>query len=299
VQYKKHIGKLRRNMMQLVVNGIVVGSIIALAAIGLTMVYGVLNFANFAHADFMTLGAYIAFLLNTVFGINIILSFFISIIITGAIGVILDLLIWKNMRTKNAGLVTLIIISIGIALIVRNAIIFIWSGSTRHYDLPVYRGLEIQGIIITQNQLVGLGTAILFMLMVHYLLKHTKMGKAMRALSDDINLARISGINVDRVILWMWFVGIGLAGAAGILYGLETTIRPNMGWFLLLPMFASVILGGIGNPYGAMVGGMIIGLSQEISIIFLPAEYKLGVSLAIMILVLLFKPEGIFKGTRV
>jgi neutral amino acid transport system permease protein len=299
VQYKKHIGKLRRNMMQLVVNGIVVGSIIALAAIGLTMVYGVLNFANFAHADFMTLGAYIAFLLNTVFGINIILSFFISIIITGAIGVILDLLIWKNMRTKNAGLVTLIIISIGIALIVRNAIIFIWSGSTRHYDLPVYRGLEIQGIIITQNQLVGLGTAILFMLMVHYLLKHTKMGKAMRALSDDINLARISGINVDRVILWMWFVGIGLAGAAGILYGLETTIRPNMGWFLLLPMFAAVILGGIGNPYGAMVGGMIIGLTQEISIIFLPAEYKLGVSLAIMILVLLFKPEGIFKGTRV
>ena len=285
-------------MLQLIVNGIVLGSIIALAAIGLTMVYGVLNFANFSHADFMTFGAYIAFVLNVALGLNIILSFFIAVAIAGALGVLLDFLVWKPMRRKNADLVSLIIISIGLSLIVRNAIIFIWGGSTRNFDLPVQRGIEMLGVTITHNQLIGVGTAILFMVMVHFFLKNTKLGKAMRAISDDINLARISGIDSDKVIMWMWFIGIGLAGAAGILYGLETTIRPNMGWFLILPMFAAVILGGIGNPYGAMVGGMVIGLSQELSMLILPSEYKMGVSLGIMILVLLIKPEGLFGGTK-
>ena len=285
-------------MLQLIVNGIVLGSIIALAAIGLTMVYGVLNFANFSHADFMALGAYIAFVLNVALGLNIILSFFIAIAIAGALGVLLDLLVWKPMRRKNADLVSLVIISIGLSLIVRNAIIFIWGGSTRNFDLPVRRGIEMLGVTITHNQLIGLGTAILFMVLVHFFLKNTKLGKAMRAISDDINLARMSGIDSDKVIMWMWFIGIGLAGVAGILYGLETTIRPNMGWFLILPMFAAVILGGIGNPYGAMVGGMIIGLSQELSMLILPSEYKMGVSLGIMILVLLFKPKGLFGGTN-
>jgi len=285
-------------MLQLIVNGIVLGSIIALAAIGLTMVYGVLNFANFSHADFMTFGAYIAFVLNVALGLNIILSFFIAVAIAGALGVLLDFLVWKPMRRKNADLVSLIIISIGLSLIVRNAIIFIWGGSTRNFDLPVQRGIEMLGVTITHNQLIGVGTAILFMVLVHFFLKKTKLGKAMRAISDDINLARISGIDSDKVIMWMWFIGIGLAGVAGILYGLETTIRPNMGWFLILPMFAAVILGGIGNPYGAMVGGMVIGLSQELSMLILPSEYKMGVSLGIMILVLLFKPRGLFGGTK-
>lgn len=289
---------MNTTMLQLIVNGIVLGSIIALAAIGLTMVYGVLNFANFSHGDFMTFGAYIAFVLNVALGLNIILSFFIAVAIAGALGVLLDFLVWKPMRRKNADLVSLIIISIGLSLIVRNAIIFIWGGSTRNFDLPVQRGIEMLGVTITHNQLIGVGTAILFMVLVHFFLKKTKLGKAMRAISDDINLARISGIDSDKVIMWMWFIGIGLAGVAGILYGLETTIRPNMGWFLILPMFAAVILGGIGNPYGAMVGGMVIGLSQELSMLILPSEYKMGVSLGIMILVLLFKPRGLFGGTK-
>jgi len=285
-------------MLQLIVNGIVLGSIIALSAIGLTMVYGVLNFANFSHADFMALGAYIAFVLNVALGLNIILSFFIAIAIAGALGMLLDFLVWKPMRRKNADLVSLVIVSIGLSLIVRNAIIFIWGGSTQNFDLPVQKGIGMLGVTITHNQLTGLGTAILFIVLVHFFLKNTKMGKAMRAISDDINLARISGIDSDKVIMWMWFIGIGLAAVAGILYGLETTIRPNMGWFLILPMFAAVILGGIGNPYGAMVGGMVIGLSQELSMLILPSEYKMGVSLGIMILVLLIKPEGLFGGTK-
>ncbi|HIE31019.1 MAG TPA: branched-chain amino acid ABC transporter permease, partial [Methanosarcinales archaeon] len=124
------------------------------------------------------------------------------------------------------------------------------------------------------------------------------IGKAMRALSDNIDLARISGIDVDRMVLWTWVIGLGLAAAGGVLYGLVTAIRPGMGWFLLLPMFAAIILGGIGNPYGTMVGGMIIGLSQELSTAFLPTEYKFAVSFVVMTVVLLIKPEGLFGGTR-
>ncbi|MFQ6071838.1 MAG: branched-chain amino acid ABC transporter permease [Methanosarcinales archaeon] len=285
-------------MMQLVVNGIVFGSIIALTAIGLSMIYSILNFANFAHGDFVTLGAYFAFLFNVMLGINLVVAFLFSILATATLCICLDKIIWRPMRKKSAGLVTLIIISIGLAIFLRNTIIFIWGGSPRHYAIPVKKGIEVASITITQNQVIVIITAFILMFLVHYILQKTKIGKAMRALSDNMDLARISGIDVDRVILWTWVISMGLAAAGGVLYGLVTSVRPNMGWFLLLPMFAAVILGGIGNPYGAMAGGLIIGLSQEISTAFLPTEYKLAVGFTIMILVLLLKPEGIFKVTR-
>jgi len=134
------------------------------------------------------------------------------------------------------------------------------------------------------------------MLVVHALLSRTVLGKSMRALADNPDLARITGINVDQVIRYTWLVSMGLAALAGIMFGLITHLNPNMGWSIILPMFAAAILGGIGNAYGAMAGGMIIGLVQEISTAFLPAEYKIAVSFAIMIVVLFFKPKGLFGG---
>ena len=131
------------------------------------------------------------------------------------------------------------------------------------------------------------------MFLVHYLLKRTTIGKAMRALSDNIDLAKASGIDVDRVIRYTWAIGMALAAVGGILYGLITNINPNMGWFMLLPMFAAVILGGIGSPYGAMVGGVVIGLAQELSTAILPTEYKQAVAFFILIVVLFIRPRGI------
>jgi neutral amino acid transport system permease protein len=281
---------------QLIVNGIAVGSIIALAAVGLTLTYGILRLSNFAHGDFLTLGAYLTWLINTI-GVNIWLSMILAAAGTVAAMLLSEKLLWSKMRSIRASSTTLIIISIGLALFLRNGIIFIWGGKNQNYNLPVTTALDIFGLKIPQNQLLVLGLAVLAILALHYLLQNTKIGKAMRAVADDLDLARVSGINVDRVIFWTWLIAGTLTSLGGSMYGLITAVRPNMGWFLILPLFASVILGGIGNPYGAIAAAFIIGIVQEISTPWLGSEYKQGVALLMMILVLLIRPKGLFKGT--
>ncbi len=282
---------------QLIVNGIAVGSIIALAAVGLTLTYGILRLANFAHGDFMTLGAYLTLVTNTVGNINIWLSMAIGACGTAIAMLLSEKLLWSRMRANRATSTTLIILSIGLALFVRYGIVFIWGGSNQAYNLPVSPARDLLGLKIPQNQIIVLVLAVLAILSLHYLLQNTKIGKAMRAVADDIDLARVSGINVDQVIVWTWAIAGSLTALGGSMYGLITAVRPNMGWFLILPMFASVILGGIGNPYGAIAAAFIIGISQEVSTPFLGSQYKQGVALFIMILVLLIRPKGLFKGT--
>ncbi|MEH2006396.1 branched-chain amino acid ABC transporter permease [Nostoc sp.] len=281
---------------QLIVNGIAVGSIIALAAVGLTLTYGILRLSNFAHGDFLTLGAYLTWLINSI-GVNIWLSMLLAAVGTVAAMLLSEKLLWSRMRSMRATSTTLIIISIGLALFLRNGIIFIWGGKNQNYDLPITPALDVLGLKVPQNQLLVLGLAMLAILALHYLLQNTKIGKAMRAVADDLDLARVSGINVDRVILWTWLIAGTLTSLGGSMYGLITAVRPNMGWFLILPLFASVILGGIGNPYGAIAAAFIIGIVQEISTPWLGSQYKQGVALLIMILVLLIRPKGLFKGT--
>ncbi|MDZ8257164.1 branched-chain amino acid ABC transporter permease [Nostoc sp. ChiQUE01b] len=294
---------------QLIVNGIALGSIIALPAVGLTLTYGILRLSNFAHGDFLTLGAYLTFVLNTGISIqifwfslnipkiNIWLSMILAAAGTVAAMLLSEKLLWSKMRSIRATSTTLIIISIGLALFLRNGIIFIWGGKNQNYDLPITPVLNILGLNVPQNQLLVLGLAVLAILGLHYLLQNTKIGKAMRAVADDLDLARVSGINVDRVIFWTWLIAGTLTSLGGSMYGLITYCRPNMGWFLILPLFASVILGGIGNPYGAIAAAFIIGIVQEISTPWLGFQYKQGVALFIMILVLLIRPKGLFKGT--
>jgi neutral amino acid transport system permease protein len=281
---------------QLIVNGIAVGSIIALAAVGLTLTYGILRLSNFAHGDFLTLGAYFTWLINSI-GVNIWLSMILAAAGTVAAMLLSEKLLWSKMRSIRATSTTLIIISIGLALFLRNGIIFIWGGKNQNYNLPVTTALDLFGLKVPQNQLLVLGLAVLAILALHYLLQNTKIGKAMRAVADDLDLARVSGINVDRVIFWTWLIAGTLTSLGGSMYGLITAVRPNMGWFLILPLFASVILGGIGNPYGAIAAAFIIGIVQEISTPWLGSQYKQGIALLIMILVLLIRPKGLFKGT--
>ena len=279
---------------QLLINGIAVGSILALAAIGLTLTYGILKLSNFAHGDFMTLGAYLTWLSNTA-GLNIWLS-----MLVGAAGTIIGMLIaeyllWKPMRDRRASDTTLIIISIGLALFVRNGILLLYGAGNQQYQLPVVRALEFGDLRIAYYRLVVVGLTIVAIIALHLILQNTKMGKAMRAVADNIDLARVSGIDVERVVLFTWIITGTLTAFAGTMYGLIAVIRPNMGWFLILPMFASVILGGIGNVYGAIAGAFIIGIAQELSVPLLGSEYKIGVALAIMIVILLVRPQGLFK----
>jgi len=287
---------MEAQLAQLIVNGVAVGSIIALAAVGLTLTYGILRLANFAHGDFMTLGAYLTLLANTI-GVNIWLSMILGAIGTVAGMLLSEKLLWSPMRDRRAASTTLIIISIGLALFIRNGIILIWGGSNRDYNLPVSPAIPIFGLRVPQNQLLVMFLAVLAILALHLLLQNTKIGKAMRAVADNVDLARVSGINVDRVVIWTWVIAGSLTAVGGSMYGLITAVRPNMGWFLILPMFASVILGGIGNPYGAIAAALVIGITQEVSTPWLGSQYKQGVGLFIMILVLLLRPKGLFKGT--
>jgi neutral amino acid transport system permease protein len=279
---------------QLLINGIAIGSILALAAIGLTLTYGILKLSNFAHGDFMTLGAYLTWSINTT-ELNIWFSMLIGAIGTIIAMLIAEYLLWKPMRDRRASDTTLIIISIGLALFLRNGILFFYGGSNQQYLLPVVRALEFGDLRVAYYRLVVVGLAIAAIVILHLILQNTKIGKAMRAVADNIDLARVSGIDVDRIVLWTWIITGMLTAFAGGMYGLIAVVRPNMGWFLILPLFAAVILGGIGNVYGAIAGALIIGIAQEISVPLLGSEYKLGVALAIMIAILLVRPQGLFK----
>lgn len=285
------------DILQLVFNGLALGSIIALAAVGLTLTYGILRVSNFAHGDFMTLGAYLTWLAN-INGINLWLSIVMGAI--GTVGAMLlsERLLWKPMRDRRANSTTLIIISIGLALFIRNGILFLWGGSNQRYDLPVMSAVNLLGIQVAFDRLLAISLAIIAILALHFLLQKTKIGKAMRAVSDSTDLARVAGINVEWVVFWTWIITGVLTALGGAMFGLVTGgIRPNMGWFLILPMFAAVILGGIGNPYGAITGALIIGVAQEVSVPFIGADYKLGVALLIMIVILFVRPQGLFRGT--
>jgi neutral amino acid transport system permease protein len=282
---------------QLIVNGLAVGSVLGLVAVGLTLTYGILRLSNFAHGDFMTLGAYLTWLAN-VSGVNIWLA-----MILGAIGTIIAMLIceqflWKTMRDRRASSTSFIILSIGLALFLRSGILFVWGGSNQNFDLPLAQAIDIFGIKIAFYRIIAIVLVAAVMVGLHLVLTTTKVGKAMRAVADNLDLARVSGIDVEKVVLWTWLITGGLTAIGGSLYGLITTVRPNMGFFLILPMFASCILGGIGNVYGAIVGAIIIGLAQELSVPLLGSQYKLVVALAIMVVILLVRPQGLFKGTQ-
>ena len=278
---------------QLLVNGIAVGCIIALAAVGLTLTYSILNLSNFAHGDFMTLGAYLTYASNAS-GLPIVISIMIGIIGTVAAMLISEQLLWKKMRQRRATPTTLIIISIGLALFIRSAILFIWGSSNQRYNLPIAEALDFFSVKIPMNRIIIMILALIAMIALHFLLTKTKIGKAMRAVADNLELARVSGINVEKVVFWTWIITGTLTALGGAMYGF-IAVRPLMGWLLILPMFASIILGGIGNPYGAISGALVIGVAQELTVPFFGAEYKLGVALLIMILILLFRPQGLFS----
>lgn len=232
---------------------------------------------------------------------EIYLSALLGVLAVAGLGAALDVAIWRRMRERDAGLLTLIIISIGLAMVVRNLIQVYWTGDIRVFPGPVQRARPILGtdVVVAGSGLLVMGVAGLSILTVHVILRRTKVGKAMRALSDDMELARVAGIDVDRIILYVWVLAGVLAALSGVLLGLIRPIQPELGWRLLLPIFAAVILGGIGSAYGAMAGGLIIGIAmQSTPLLGLPSRYSVAVGFAIMILTLLVRPQGIAGRSR-
>jgi branched-chain amino acid transport system permease protein/neutral amino acid transport system permease protein len=277
---------------QLIANGIIVGGILALGAIGLTLTYGILRFANFAHGDMMTLGAYYAFLM-VIFKVPLPAAFLISMLLTAVTAIFFEFILYRPLR--RTGPIVLLISSIGVALFVRNSVLLGWGPDMKYYSraIQIAKTLPL-GVRIKPVEFMILGVTLAMIIMLHLFLTRTATGKAMRAVSDNMDLAQVVGINTDRIILWTWGIGAAMAAAAGIFLGLENGLRPWMGWELLLHIFAAAILGGLGKPYGAIAGGLIIGLSSEVSTAWISTAYKPAVAFTLMILVLLFRPQGIF-----
>jgi branched-subunit amino acid ABC-type transport system permease component len=294
---------------QLLVYGIISGSILSLGGIGVSLTYSILGFANFAHGDIMALGAYITLGLFTLlggwglsntpfaplsFGLSFILAAILSMGLTGGCMILLDRILFKRLR--RSGSIILMMASIGIALGLRNILQFFWGPQPHYYieGIQVATRIPALGIRIKPDQVFVICTAILLVVLLHTFLQHTKIGKAMRATADNMDLSRVTGINTDRVILWTWVIGAALATAAGVLAGIENKfITPELGWQMLLSIFASVVLGGLGNIYGAIVGGMVIGISEEISTAFVSTGYKPAIAFIIMVVMLLVKPSGL------
>jgi neutral amino acid transport system permease protein len=283
---------------QATVNGLVAGSYIGLGAIGLTLVFGVLRLVNFAHGDLLTAGAYIAIGLSTL-GLPLALAAPAAIIATSVLAYATEATIWRRMRATGAGTLQLFLTAVGLAFVIRFSIQFVAGGQARTLGLDILSAVEAGGVRLGLMQAAVLVVGLLAMALTGLMLRYTKLGKEMRAYADNRALAEVSGIDTRRVIAVTWLLSGLLAGFAGLLYaGAIGTFNPNFGLTLLLSLFAAAILGGIGNAYGALVGGLIIGLSQEWATLFLNPRWKPAVGFAILILTLLMLPQGIFGKAR-
>ena len=285
---------------QRTLNGLVSGSYFAIGAVGLTLVYGILKLVNFAHGDMLTFGAYIAFFINVTVGMPLVLALVVAVVVTAALGVFLELIMWKPMRKRKAGMLQLLLMTLGLAFVLRNMIQLVAGTQPKSFDVNVTDSISFLGLTIGRTELIVVVVGIAVVVGVAVMLRVTSLGRQMRALADNFDLAETTGIDTGRVVIITWIISAGLAGLAGVLYVAAVgRLSPNTGFFILVPLFAAVVLGGIGNAYGALAGGLVIGLTQEWATIPLQDDqWKVAVSFIVLILVLLIRPEGIFGKER-
>src|SRR5438093_4783159 len=292
-------------VLQYAMGGLVVSSIVIVAAIGLTVLYGIRGFANFAYGDLMTLGAYLALLLS-LNGLSLIWGAIVSFLVLAIVGILLELVIFA--RLEGRGPVPPIVASVGVGLIIQNGVRAVAGTAEWIYPVPASQDIVIvSGLgIHPVKGILTLAVGVAFVISAHVLLKYTNLGKAMRATADNHERAKATGIDTKRVTYAAWPVSCSFASTAGIMLGLGTAVSPTEGFDVILLIFAAVIVGGIGSPYGAMLGGLLVGLSQEMSVPLLVwlerkdviglqfgSNYKVAIPFIILIIVLIFRPWGI------
>ncbi len=293
---------------QIVIDGVTSGAMIALGAIGLTLTYGLLRFANFAHGEFATWGAYVALVaagaLGTAapigpltFGWPLILALIVGMAAVALLALALDAVLFRRLR-RHGNAIVLVIASFGASLALRSALEFGFGPEPFYYTREIAMTLRLApGVRATADQMVVLAVAVLLMLAMHLTMTRTPVGRALRAVSENPDLARLAGIDTARVVRVTWLMGGALAAAAGVFLGVTVQVRPTMGFELLLPLFAAAILGGIGSVPGAMVGGLVIGIAEAASVPLVGAQYRAAVAFVVMLAMLLVRPRGLF-GTR-
>jgi branched-chain amino acid transport system permease protein len=280
-----------REILQLFVNGVMAGTILAVPAIGFTAIYAVLRFPNFSVASHLTIGAFAGYVANVSFGLPAWISVAFAFLVAGIFGVLNDELVLKPLRP--AGALTSAIGSVALTIALENVVRFVFGNTHRGYDLPIQRDWQVAGIRIGPQQVQDLVIALAAMTAVFLFLACTRTGKAMRAVADNPMLAGIKGINAEAVARLVNFVGMGLAGLGGMLIGLDTTIDPLTGFRVILSVFAAAVVGGLGSIPGAVVGALTIGVAEELSLVALPPAYRSAVGFVAILVVLTLRPRGL------
>jgi len=304
-------------MLQIIADGLIIGSIVSLGAIGLTLTFSILRFANFGHGELLAWGAYLAFSALAAFaalgwnaggsaatfaplsfGWPLVAAVLVAALLTALLALALDTLLFKRLRLH--GSITLVIASFGAALAVRNLLLFFYGGIPRYYSSDLQIAIAIVprsvagGLRITPDQLFVLGLTAVTVLALHLFLRRSVLGRAMRATADNRELARVAGIDPERMLRVAWLLGGALAAMAGVFAGLTVQLRPTLGLDLLLPLFAAVILGGIGSVGGAVVGGLVVGLAESAAVATIGAEWRAAAAFVVLTVMLLLRPNGLF-----
>ncbi|MBV8169409.1 MAG: branched-chain amino acid ABC transporter permease [Alphaproteobacteria bacterium] len=296
-------------LAQHLVDGILSGAIIALSAIGVAFSLNILRFANFSHAELLGWGAYLALLVVVSFagvgpalepfsfGLPLLGALVLAALGTVAIALAVDRLLFRPLRLRNAGRLTLVFASFGAGLILRNLLLLIWGPQARYYGGELQIALPLApGVRVKPDQLFVLGVAVVLMIALHLFLTRTRVGIAMRATAENPGLAELTGVRVGAVIAWTWTISAALAAVGGVLFGLTVQLRPEMGFNLLLPILTAAILGGTGSPFGAVAGGLIVGIAENLSVMVISTGYRAAVPFVILLAVLYLKPNGLTGG---
>jgi branched-chain amino acid transport system permease protein/neutral amino acid transport system permease protein len=297
------------DFLQLVVVGVLIGSITGLGAMGLTLSFGIMKFANFSHGDLMTLGMFLAFAVVGNLGVagppigpfsvpwGIVPGIIVAAAGVAVVAAALDRVVYRRLRNRGSATITMAIASLGIAIMVRAVVQLIWGPLPRRYVSGINQSWDIFGLRLKPDQALIIVLTLVVAFLLYLLMYRTRLGKAMRATADNAELANVAGIDTERIRLATWAISGGLAAIAGVMFATQAQLRFDAGFEFLLPMFAAVILGGIGNPWGALVGGLVVGITQETSTYWIPAGFKTGVPFVILIAMLLTRPKGLFGST--
>jgi branched-chain amino acid transport system permease protein len=291
---------------QAIADGFLTGAILALGAIGISLSLQILKFANFSHSELVTWGAYLALTFTGFatagvplgplsFGWPLLAAVLVAGLATGLLALVVDRLVFRRLRSRHAHNLTMVFAGFGIALILRNLVLLIWGPEAHYYTTELQIAVEVlPGIRMLPDQVFVLGLTVVLVVMLHLLLKYSRLGMSMRAMAENPALARVCGVRVETVIRWTWIISGMLAAGAGIFSGLTVQLRPEMGFNLLLAILTAAILGGTGSLFGAVAGGLLVGLAENLSVLVIPAGFKAAVPFMMLILVLYFRPQGLF-----
>ena len=280
---------------QLAVDGLIFGIILALAAVGLSLVFGTTKLTNFAHGELIALGALLTYFFSSIVGLPLVLAAAVAVLASGFIGGWMqNRVLWRPLRRRGTGIIAAMIVSIGLGFLLRYFFLFIFGGQTRQFaEYAGQAGIAIGPVLVTPKDLISSTVGIILIGATTWWLLKTKSGKATRAVSDNPALASASGIEVEKVISTVWIFGAALAGFSGVMLGLQTGVSWQMGFTVLLLVFAGTVLGGLGTAFGAIVGSLLVGLLTQLSTLILPTELKYVGALLILIIILLVRPQGI------